>query len=523
MLGKRELRLPFLSLAEITLVVDAKMKQLIWQRLKTISRLMSLLVLSHSVQAADLGTGLPRDGAALIPAEGDYPVWRSDKFAAVDGARMKNVVNDISAIALQSKANGAAYWGRLPGTEEDRQTRAYLKTALETLGFEVTEQPFTVPRDWRPLSWRAGYSVKGKRTTLTSAFPTGETAGTAAQGIQAEAIWLGLGAEPDFIDRDVKGKAVIIYSSLVPGGRSHSASGRSKLFYSNRRATEAGAALVINIMGVPGDAQFNPLGAPSSSFGVPLITINQDEGFALRDALGAGEKVVVDLTLDVAELTDIPTANLLARLPGRSDEEIFLAAHTDGFFQGAMDNGSGIATGLEVARYFAGMPVSERDRTLVLFFFPDHHHGEYGLRLFEQAYDWQKVAMAITLEHTSQTQLYWYNNGLMTANGVGAFRWHFQGSDRFKTIVRETLRDNGVSTYTQMDSKAKFTNQAPGFHIIDHVIYHTTLDTPELVPAEGLKRSAKAFLEIIEAASALSVEELRVDSPTSSPTLKSAQ
>ena len=73
-----------------------------------------------------------------------------------------------------------------------------------------------------------------------------------------------------------------------------------------------------------------------------------------------------------------------------------------------------------------------------------------------------------------------------------------------------------------MDSKAKFTNQAPGFHIIDHVIYHTTLDTPELVPAEGLRRSAKAFLEIIEAASALSVEELRVDSPTSSPTLKSA-
>ena len=135
MLGKRELRLPFLSLAEITLVVDAKMKQLIWQRLKTISRLMSLLVLSHSVQAADLGTGLPRDGAALIPAEGDYPVWRSDKFAAVDGARMKNVVNDISAIALQSKANGAAYWGRLPGTEEDRQTRAYLKTALETPRF----------------------------------------------------------------------------------------------------------------------------------------------------------------------------------------------------------------------------------------------------------------------------------------------------------------------------------------------------------------------------------------------------
>ena len=37
----------------------------------------------------------------------------------------------------------------------------------------------------------------------------------------------GIGAEPDFIGRDVKGKAVIIYSTFVPGGRSHSASDRA--------------------------------------------------------------------------------------------------------------------------------------------------------------------------------------------------------------------------------------------------------------------------------------------------------
>ena len=46
-------------------------------------------------------------------------------------------------------------------------------------------------------------------------------------------------------------------------------------------------------------------------------------------------------------------------------------------------------------------------------------------------------------------------------------------------------------------------------HIIDHVIYHTTLDIPELVPAEGLERSTRAFLDIIQQAEAWTLEELR--------------
>jgi hypothetical protein len=34
---------------------------------------------------------------------------------------------------------------------------------------------------------------------------------------------------------------------------------------------------------------------------------------------------------------------------------------------------------------------------------------------------------------------------------------------------------------------------APSFHIIDHIIYHTSLDVPELVPATGLERATRAF------------------------------
>ncbi len=166
-------------------------------------------------------------------------------------------------------------------------------------------------------------------------------------------------------------------------------------------------------------------------------------------------------------------------------------------------------SGLEIARHYAAIPQAERPRTLLFVLFPDHHHGEVGLSAWEESYDWDNVAMALTLEHPSQTLLYWYNEDLMTSNAIGAFRWNAMGSPAYLDIVTSTLRDNGVSLYTVMDGGPKLTSQAPGFHIIDHVIYHTTLDVPELVPAEGMERATRAFLSVIDQANRMTLSELR--------------
>jgi hypothetical protein len=471
-------------------------------------------VLRSAAASAKLyGRGLPRDLESLQVAEDDYPDWplRDGQmdYAGVDGARMKEWVRRISDISLQSRADGDKYWGRLPGTVYDRMTMDLMVAEFERLGLKTERMEFSLPSDWTPRDWSASYTAAGEKIGLRSVFPVGTTAPTPPDGISAEAVWVGIGAEPDFIGRDVAGKAVVIYSAFVPGGRSHTASSRARLFDANRRASELGAAFIVNVMGVPGDARFNPLGAPSAEYGVPLVTISQDEGFRLRDRLGAGERVTISLQLDIEIRKNVQSDNVVARLPGASSEEIVLAAHTDGYFQGAMDNASGLASALEIARHHAAIPREQRPRTLVFFLFPDHHHGEVGLKTWEQSYDWDKVAMALTLEHPSQTQLYWYNDSLMTSNAIGAFRWNALGSPAFVTLVRNSLREFGVSTYTVMDAKPKLTRQAPGFHIIDHVIYHTTLDIPELVPAEGLERSTRAFLRIIDGVNGMSLQELR--------------
>ena len=88
-------------------------------------------------------------------------------------------------------------------------------------------------------------------------------------------------------------KAVIIYSTFVPGGRSHSASDRAGLFNSNTRAAKSGAAVVINVMAVPGQRAVPARGRrPRASRN---FTLSQDEGFALRDRLDNGEKVIMNV------------------------------------------------------------------------------------------------------------------------------------------------------------------------------------------------------------------------------------
>jgi len=463
------------------------------------------------------GQGLPRDLETLAFDDDQYPFWpltpEQAAYASIDGERMKRDVVALGRVALRYRDEGHKWWGRLPGTSADREGMAYMTRAFEELGMKVEHFPFALPEDWRPTDWAASYETAGgSRVELRTAFPVAGTKATGPRPLAAEAVWVGVGFAADFQGRDVAGKAVVIYSVFVPGGRSHSASDRAGLFDANTRAVELGAAMVINVMGVPGNGEFQPEGGIRE---VPHFTLSMDEGFALRDRLGEGAPVRVSFRLEVPELRDVRTEYTIATLPGASDEEIVVMTHTDGYFQAATDNAAGMASALELARFYAAKPLAERPRTMRFIQFPDHHHGEVargrpGVGI-NDSYPWEKVAVKLTMEHPSQTLLYMYNDALTPTNAVGAFRWNALGSARFEDVVFETLREFGVSVYALEDGP-KNGNYAPSFHIIDHVIYHTSLDVPELVPASGLERSTRAFAAVLDRANEMTLEELRGES-----------
>ena len=420
---------------------------------------------------------------------------------------MKRHVVALAQVALRYRDAGHKWWGRLPGTIADREGMAYMTHEFEQLGLTVEHFPYVLPEDWRPTDFAASYkTADGKTIELATAFPVADTKATGPQGITAEAVWVGVGSGADFIGRDVKGKAVVIYSTFVPGGRSHSASDRAGLFNSNARAVKLGAAVVVNVMGVPGNGQFQPEGGLPQ---VPQFTLSQDEGFALKDRLDNGEKIVMNFKLEVPELHNLQTEYTIATLPGVSEEQLVVMTHTDGYFQAAMDNAAGMASALEIARFYAQKPLQQRPRTMKFIQFTDHHHGEVARgKHINDSYPWDKVAVKLTMEHPSQTLLYLYNNDLTPTNAIGAFRWNALGSPEFEKMIFDTLTEFGVSVYADEDGP-KNGNYAPSFHIIDHVIYHTTLDTPDLVPAVGLTYSARAFLKIFDEANKMTMADIR--------------
>ena len=467
------------------------------------------------------GLGLPRDHDKLAIPDEAYPRYPllpgQEAYADVDGLKIKSVVKQITAISDKSRDAGDFYWGRITGTPYDRMTTDWMLGQFQQLGMEnVHREPFTAAPLWYPTSVTASYASDGKTEKLLTLFPIAETKPTPADGITADAVWVGLGTDADFIGRDVKGKAVIIYSVLTPGGRNHSAGDRNGAYDSINRANKAGAAMVITIMGMPGNALFEPEGANQTT--VPSMTISQDEGYVLRDLLGAGKQVKISLKLTIEERRDLASANVFGTLPGMSDEQVFVMAHTDAFFEGAMDNASGMAMLLDIARHYAAMPKSARPRTMVFAGTPDHHHGSAGLMKIRDGYDWSKVAFIVNCEHPSQTLLYLFGGDLMTSNAISARRWYANGSDGFRRLVYNTLRDFNVSVYTVPESNAggslgPLTSKAVAFHIIDHVIYHTTLDTPELVPAWGLEDATRGFLKIIDTANRMTRAEIGKPSP----------
>jgi hypothetical protein len=455
--------------------------------------------------------GLPKDGKDLFIADEDYirfPLPPGEEaYADVDAMKIKATIGEITAISRRSRDDGNQYWGRIPGTPYDRMMQDWVMSRFKALGMQdVRRQPIAMKPLWYPTAWTAEFSAGGKTVPLKSAFPITESRGTKGP-VSAPVVWVGLGTAADFRGRDVAGKAVMIYSIATPGGRDHSADWSGAV----KRADEAGAAIIMVEMGFPGDSQSEPEGAVGAR--APTITITPDDANLIRDRLDDNVEVQLHLRLDTEEREGLETADIWGVLPGASNEQILIMAHTDAFFEGAMDNASGIAMMLDIARHYGALAPAQRPRTLVFLTTSDHHHGSAGIRSVRDNYDWSKVALIVNSEHPSQTLLYDLDAGLMTANEVSARRWYVGGSDALRTLVRNSFREFGVATYHKSEVSpggelSQIYMKAPSFHIIDHVIYHTTLDTAELVPAWGLEDATRAFLKIIDGANKMTKQDI---------------
>src|SRR5947209_2071767 len=220
--------------------------------------------------------GGERSGPAQPPlflSDDEYLRWplpaSEQAYAALSGRRIKSYIEEITAISRKSRDDGQQYWGRITGTPYDKMTTDWIAAQFRRVGLEqVRIQEFTdLPPQWFPTSWEVVATGGGRTLPLKTAFPIYHSAGIETK--ELEPVWAGLGLPADFIGRDVKGKAVIVYGIPTPGGRSDSALINGSI----RRAEQAGAAALFIILGLPGNVASQPTGGATDPASMPVMML----------------------------------------------------------------------------------------------------------------------------------------------------------------------------------------------------------------------------------------------------------
>lgn len=446
-------------------------------------------------------------GWRLAPSEQSY--------ASIDGDRLKQNVVELTAIARRYRDNGhPQFWGRIIGTDADHENARWLMDRLKAIGLaDVHEQEFDLPPQWMPKSWSVKLTANGKALSVDTAQPTYQGVATPPGGLDVDAVWAGFASDADLaMAPDVRGKAVFFYSTDIASRHVGVMDGAIK------RLSDRGAAAIFVVQGIPGNlrTQFYPVNSP-----VPTFSVGQKDGLAVRDVIAQSKGAArAAIRFDVDRVPNLKSGTVWATLPGapgNNEETVFVVAHRDGWFEGANDNASGVATLLGIAEYFAKMPKDARRRTIVFLGTTGHHNStaESGAWLAQHPETFAKTAVLFNCEHTGAAAT--SHTATRLGNDAAVSTW-FAGGDRLADIAARALDAFGVPTYpesaaTPAGEIGRYFHLAPSIQVMTAAgggfVWHSDGETADTISATGIAAVTRAYAKIIVDTMTVPLAELR--------------
>ncbi len=297
----------------------------------------------------------------------------------IDSARLRS---DLTTLC--------SFGGRFAGSTSELQAREFLKQRLAA----ITHSPITIHQvpynGWARESWNLKLLTPKSRTLHSH--PLVRSPSTPPNGIEAEVIDLGRGTLEDFDAhrQEIPGRFVLVrHEYMFSTTHIHR---RVKYAW----ALERGAAGFLIGCHLPGD-----LVVTGSSGGeeIPAFGISR-EGAA---ALAATANGYPRIHATVQSRTAVRNAeNLIAEIPGQTDQWIVICAHYDGhdLAQSAIDNGTGAAAGLAIAGALAAADKPPRLGARVIFFTIEEW-GLLGSRAYVDALsevERHKISLVVNLD-----------------------------------------------------------------------------------------------------------------------------
>lgn len=463
----------------------------------------------------------------VLPA-GDIPAAPAafgpgPKDPLLSGAAIKRDLGTIVGFSLESRAAGEYLWGRVTGRPAyDRTTRWTLEQFIAAGISNAKLEPFTAPPFALPVAGEVRLIANdelgaGSRdVTLASAMVGGS--GPVNGEVMAPLIYVGQATGGDLLGRDVKGKIAVLNATPNPGLYSTNERGRMAALI------EAGAAGVIEILQQPGNMK--SFDRDRHGCGRSLcFTIGGEDGYFLQNVLGeaarAGKSISARLFAKSEVLDAARMDNVVAVIPGRTDRAIVVNAHADGWFTAADDNGGGLAVLVALGRHLAKAPPAQR--SVILIASAGHHTAANGLAAYREAHDHDQVPNAdliVNLEHVavsgmvrSLVEQQDTNFGYRLVPTTAEWPKQVGVSNKAPFLVdlwRKGATCFGLALQRVVDGRnpgelgrfAELPVPQTQMISVSH-LYHTSGETSDAVPAEGLERAARFFAYMVrEAANA---------------------
>lgn len=444
-----------------------------------------------------------------------------EDYPDIAGENVFNYVKDLTAFAQQSKQDGNVLWGRIQGSKYEREATEYVAEKFKQWGLQdVRLESFPLSAGaWLPSAVSLEtLDSKGNRLerliSAMTAYPSGETP---KEGLVAPIEYVGLGSVAELRGKDLEGKIALLYVRVFDGVLMHSG-----LAAAARIAATTDAAGIILWMDAPGNASyatqiFSPTGGWIDN--MPWTNVGFEDGLYLRQLIEDNPDQLPEVRLTVnGKLEEEGTSqNLVGILPGATDENLIITAHIDGFFNAILDNSSGVASLMELARYYSQIPQSERRRNLVFMVAGDHElEGAGGSAVFETMNPElvENSVLALQLEHTVGPNMGNFLNTAKQANGSSPLMLFISnGSDSVRTIFKDAINrydltvNNDVNLFAAGDVEGLSKVASTGL-IQTGYLYHSDYDSLDWYTPESFENVTRAHAYVIDRLNKLSAQDI---------------
>jgi len=405
---------------------------------------------------------------------------------------------------------------RRPGSAGELKAEQYIFDKFTEFGLQdVIFEPIPI-QTWDPTRWIL--TINGGNIPC---FYIPFSPFTSSSGITGELVYLKDGTENDYEGKDLTNKIVLADIHFGFEYLGVNLTGPTPWLITNwdayKRAKTHNAAGFIGILKDYFDS--NTYYAPVDNYGTKPIAernltglwVSRSDGARIIKLLESSESVTANITLNGTRST-VSTSNIVGFLPGKTDEIIMIHSHHDAAFYGAVEDASGIAEVLALAKYFGKIPPSKREKTIMFLSATGHFYDYIGNRTFVEKHKYDlipKIVVDICIEHVAKK----YNNedGKIVYSGKNETGYIFSTGSLLSTMVRYAAWNNNLQYSTWIipvpfgldffdtDAKNYYDEGIPTVSYVTMPLYlYDIIDTPDKVAKDLLKPIAETFIDIVK-------------------------